>query len=468
MKKSVWYPKFWQKKMAELPVNEDLDAAWQQMNSLLNQHFEIANPKKPPFPKRTLLHHFIPIIKLMIPVVLVIGAAYFTFYQKTELGDGEKVVKQKPLKSPQVIQLPKDLILVDSPGMEVAAGITARKNTWGQETAQPNNSVGSYPTAKIEVPNQTTSSTNTDATLPLKSNGSPSLTEFKVYAISPLISPVNLGNTIGQPALTEIGLRLKFNHVWLAQNNQDPSVKLTTTRSKREQRRMRKAFVKDSRKKAKEVRLLQRANLKPTATKAPKNLQKEIISPKLSFELQGGLMFGQQNISPYLGLQSQWALTNRLLLGAGLRLNQMKFEGEYFHQGYNTVTAGSPFQIVDTRKLTNMVLPLNMSYRINKWISLKAEANLAFAIAKSGGSKVGYVASYLDTVFHTKPIEKALSESSINKMNFNIGGGLRIQFKQFNIDAMYFYQPSPYRVSSNLGSYRRRYTTFNVGVGYQF
>lgn len=93
---------------------------------------------------------------------------------------------------------------------------------------------------------------------------------------------------------------------------------------------------------------------------------------------------------------------------------------------------------------------------------------MAFALAQSGGSKVGYVANYLDTVFHSKQIQQALSETSVNKLHFNIGGGVNIRLKRFNIEAMYFYQPNPYRVSSDLGSYQQRYRGFSIGLGYRF
>lgn len=465
MRKSVWYHRFWQKKMSELPVNEDMDAAWQQMNSLLDQHFEIVNPKDAPLPKGTLFHHFIQIVKLIIPVVLVTAAVYFTFYQKTEIKANKEVAKPKMLKNPQN-QFSKDLD--DSIGLETNTVVTEKKNTSVENTSPIKKSVGLHLKAEIEAANQAISKEKLGSALSLISSEYQSVaSEGDVSVMHNITWLDKLENTTSLRTVLEMRQLRKFDQIEPAQANQRLSIKLITL-SKREQRRIRKAFIKDSLKNEKRIRLVQRASLKPIKIKAKEDPQKEILSPRLSLQLQGGLMLNQRNISPYLGIQNQWALTNKWLLGAGLRLNQINLQGEYFHPGYNTITAGSPFQIVDSRKLTNMVLPVNISYRFNNWMSLKSEANLAFARTQKGGSKVGYVASYLDTVFHTKKIQQALSEISVNKLHFNIGGGINIQLKRFSIEGMYFHQLSPYRVSSNLGSYQRRYGTFNVGLGYRF
>jgi len=464
MKKSVWYHKLWRKKVAELPVNDDLDKAWQQMNNLLDQHFNLVNPKETTLPKGTLLQHFTQIIKLILPTMLVAGVIYFAFYQKTEVENQEKVMKQKPFKAEQEMQHLEDLIMVDSDDTKASADKIQRKGIEENDILSKTKMIKS--SLKTETSNQKDSAKGAITTIISleKIEGQTMSDKFNVNSSN---LPSYSRNTIGVRTNHSIELLLKLNHVRPLTVGKEQQLTQSSVLSKRQQRRLKRALTRDSLAKAKDMQERQRAALKPMKVKPKKDI-KEIVSPKFSYELQAGLMFGKQNTSPYLGIQSQWTLTNRWLLGTGLRFNQVKLNGEYFHQGYNTVTTGSPFQIVDSRKLTNMVLPLNISYRLNKWMSLKADANLTFAIAQNGGGKVGHVVSYLDTVFHTKQIEQALSETNVNKLHFNIGGGASIQFKRFSIEAMYFYQVTPYRVSSSLGAYQRRYITFNIGLGYRF
>lgn len=464
MKKSVWYHELWRKKMAELPVDDDLDAAWQQMNDLLDQPFVPSSAKEISVPKNGLITSLTQVIKIILPIVLVTGGVYFAFYQKTVVDKKQKTIKQEQVKRPQERRGTEKLSVADTstlmPFERIPKEMFAKEGKLSlKNDLRETSSISPIHREKIENSNSGNAAIFLDkAQIQINIDGT---TAAKASLLPYLKNTVELGTYQG------VAASLKWQRNELAQNSQKyfrPSVIL----SKREQRRLRRVFVRDSVKKAKAESLLQIANLKTNKAKSKKEKSKEMVSPKFSFELQGGAMFANQNVTPYLGIQGQWALAQRWLLGAGVRFTQVKLDGTYEHPGYNTVTTGSPFQVVDSRKLSNLVLPLNLSYRVNKLISLKAEANLVFPLAQSGGSKVGYVANYLDTVFHTQQIQQALSETSVNKLHLNIGGGVNIQIKRFKLEAMYFYQPSPYRVSSSLGNYQRRYRSFSVGLGYRF
>lgn len=460
MRKSVWYDKLWQKKMAELPVNDDLDAAWQQMNHLLDQQFLPTSAQEVPLPKNGLFAQLAQIIKLIFPVVLIAGGIYFAFYQKPKGTVQKKRTKEELVKVPREKQAVENLGVVDT-----ATLIRAERTVKGEKSSSKNNLKETPSTSQIERQKIENLKRGIDGAILLDQPKIQTEIEGSTIAKASLLP--YLDNRMGLTAHQATAASLKWKRNDLMQKDQK-DLKSSFVLSKREQRRLRRAFVRDSVRKVKKANQLQLANLKSIREKPKKEKPKEMITPKFGFELQGGLMFTNQNNTPYLGIQAQWALTNRWLLGTGVRFRQGKLNGTYEHPGYNTVTTGSPFQVIDSRKHTNLVLPLNIGYRLNKQVSLKAEANLAFTLAQSGGSRVGYVASYLDTVFHSKQIQQALSETSVNKLHFNMGGGVNIQLKRFNIEAMYFYQPSPYRVSSDLGSYQQRYRAFSIGLGYRF
>jgi|GEM_PF-3926286 len=465
MKKSVWYHKLWQKKMAELPISDDLDAAWQQMNHLLDQQFVPASAQEVSLPKSGLFTQLAQIIKLILPVVLVAGGVYFAFYQKPKATTQKKETEQVPVKVSKEQHLLENLVVVDTATL-ISSERIAKDRFVKEGKSFSKSNLLEIPSTSQNPPQKTENlKRGVDAAIFLDKAETQTeidrVTSGKANSLPYLDSRVGLG--MYQP----ISASLKWKDNERIQNGQE-NLKSPGVLSKRELRRLKRTFVRDSVRNVKEANQLQMANLKPIKEKPKKEKPKEMVTPKFSFELQGGLMFANQNTTPYLGLQAQWALTNRWLLGTGIRFMQSKINGAYEHPGYNTVATGSPFQVLDSRKHTNLVLPLNVTYRLNKQVSLKAEANLAFVLAERGGSKVGYVANYLDTVFHSKQIQQVLSETNVNKLHFNIGGGVNIQLKRFNIEAMYFYQPSPYRVSSDLGSYQQRYRAFSIGLGYRF
>ncbi|RWU07456.1 TonB-dependent receptor [Pedobacter chitinilyticus] len=465
MKKSVWSHQLWQKKMAELPVNDDLDAAWRQMNHLLDQQFVPTSAQEVSLPENGLFAQLAQIIKLILPVVLVAGGVYFAFYQKPKATVQKKSTKQELVEVPRKKQVLENLVVVDTatlmPSEKKVKEMFVKK---GKSSSK--NSLLKTPSTSPNHPQEIDNlKRGVDAAILL--NKAEMQTEIDRPATARASLLPYLDNSVGLGAYQVTADSLKWVPNELMQRGQK-DLKSPVVLSKREQRRLRRTLARDSVRKVKEANQLQMANLKPIKEKPKNRKPKEMVTPKFSFELQGGLMFANQNTTPYLGVQTQWTLTNKWLLGTGVRFTQAKMNGAYEHPGYNTVTTGSPFQVLDSRKHTNLVLPLNVSYRLHQLVSLKAEANLAFALAKSGGSNVGYVASYLDTVFHSKQIQQALSETSVNKLHFNIGGGVNIQFKRFNIEAMYFYQPRPYRISSGLGSYQQGYRAFSIGLGYRF
>ena len=146
-------------------------------------------------------------------------------------------------------------------------------------------------------------------------------------------------------------------------------------------------------------------------------------------------------------------------------------EGSYTHPNYNLKDSASKENLIilDQRKLTTADIPLGLEYKISNRISIKAGPVISLLLSKGGeGSKLSTVKNPLDTIFNSKKINAALSSSTINKLNIGFSGGLNIRIKQFNIEAGYRQNLMPYKVSSDLGSYKKEFRTFQIGIGYNF
>ena len=210
------------------------------------------------------------------------------------------------------------------------------------------------------------------------------------------------------------------------------------------------------------------ADSKPTATKPAKNsIPKEIVTPAYNFGLEAGLNLAN-GTGLYGGLTADYAITNRLLIGAGLRFNgSRKLTGNYEHPSYYRPDSSAKFTITDERKISVIDVPLNLTYKVSNLISLKAGAVISFA--GNPGSvtyKLGPVGSLRDTLRRSGAIDSTVNSSVLAKrVSLGFTGGVSFNVRQFSIDARYLALPA-YKVSNSVGGYSQTYNPFQIGITY--
>ena len=210
------------------------------------------------------------------------------------------------------------------------------------------------------------------------------------------------------------------------------------------------------------------ADSKPAATKPVKNnIPKEIVTPAYNFGLEAGLNLAN-GTSLYGGIAADYALTNRLLIGAGLRFNgSRKLTGSYEHTSYYRPDSSAKFTITDERKISVIDVPLNLTYKVSNLISLKAGAVISFA--GNPGSvtyKLGPVGSLRDTLRRSGAIDSTVNSSVLaRRVSLGFIGGVSFNVRQFSIDARYLALPA-YKVSNSVGGYSQTYNPFQIGITY--
>lgn len=208
---------------------------------------------------------------------------------------------------------------------------------------------------------------------------------------------------------------------------------------------------------------------KSATTKPIKNsIPKEITTPAYNFGLEGGLSLAN-GTGFYGGLTADYAITNRILIGAGLRLNTArKLTGSYSHPSYYRPDSSARFNINEERKISVIDLPLNLTYKVSNFISLKAGAVIGFTGAGSTTYTLGSVGGFRDTLRRRSSIDSTVNTSMLaKKVSLGFTGGVSFNIKQFSIDARYLALPT-YKVNNNLGSYSRSYNPFQIGITYWF
>jgi len=424
MKNSVWHYKFWKKKLNELPLDVNLSTAWSEMQSILDKDLPMGDLPKGGAPIKTFTSKIVSILGYILPVAaMIVGITYFTI----KFPKKEKPSITKHINKNSLLKVPDTLKDVESVKDTLSSNVTISAHT--NQTA-PYEIASNEDQALIKASSTSPGSTEDIKTLPALSNQqfARSIDGVEIYSNTPESTIQNKG--------------------FFTLNTRMISLNAYRNRSKKEDRVY---------KKTKSVKIKQ---------------EKEIYTPKYNYSVEAGLNVYKSNQNIFLGANAAYAINKRLLLNAGLRVSFANaLEGSYTHPNYNLKDSASKENLIilDQRKLTTADIPLGLEYKISNRISLKAGPVISLLLSKGGeGSKLSTVKNPLDTIFNSKKINAALSSSTINKVSVGFSGGLNIRIKQFNIEAGYRQNLKPYKVSSDLGSYKRTFKTFQIGIGYNF
>jgi len=212
-------------------------------------------------------------------------------------------------------------------------------------------------------------------------------------------------------------------------------------------------------------------NAKPIKNKLSKVKDyQEIITPQYNYGVETGLNIGGGNSSSfYFGGFGAYALTSRLLINTGVRVNTYRaLSGSFTHDSYYRPDSLPPFTVIDARKVIVLDLPITLEYKLSNLLSIKAGPVISFPLKQSAiSTKLAPIADLRDTVYHSAEIKSALNSTSLNKINIGFTGGVTLHIRKFDISGNYQLL-KPYQISTGLGNYSKTYQTFQVGIGWRF
>ncbi|WP_158796231.1 outer membrane beta-barrel protein [Pedobacter sp. L105] len=422
MRNSAWYRKLWRKKLAELPLKEDAGSAWASMKNMLDTQMPVHGGASPGthIAAKSLTAKITSSLFFALPAAAMISTVvYFSVPQHT----GKKNTKSKKerrhfsadslnhkqLQSAQAdsdfLQI-SDLLKADSiKKIKIIEKAKAEGQMKEERGLQ-------YGTASSYGANKSTIDTQDTATIGVK-------------------------NVLA--------------------------------------RHQSSMFQKDNRTYA----LLLPAQLEPIEDKFFRKIKtkktsfepKKMTTPLFDYGLEAGLNKGNKN-SFYFGIFGSYGLRTRWLLNGGLRIvTSEALSGSYT----SSLIKSRPdttqvLKVTDKRNIAVMTIPLTVSYRISNIISLNAGPLISFPIKQSG---INYQFATLTNLKDTIPVIKqgvdsTLKHTTVNKINIGFTGGISIRIKQFYLDASYQQNLTPYKVSSDLGSYQSYNHSLQLGVHYKF
>jgi hypothetical protein len=167
-------------------------------------------------------------------------------------------------------------------------------------------------------------------------------------------------------------------------------------------------------------------------------------------------------VSAVYNFNGKWALYSQVKV-----LTPQNISYNYPHVNDGLLDSAR-LQLNSSRKIYSLEIPLQLSYRINNYLSVRAgpmvsipmkQANITNRILTPGAkSDSAYFVSLTDSLKNTKYLPK---------LNFGLSGGVNFQFKRLSFGAMWNQSLSSYQINSDFGTYSTKPGTFQFNIGWQ-
>ncbi|WP_183562787.1 outer membrane beta-barrel protein [Mucilaginibacter sp. SP1R1] len=483
MKNSAWYHKLWRQKLDKLPVKQDAGAAWANMKGMLDKSMPVsgvtARPVKPLGAKLSSLLTYI------VPVAAILGTGVYFLQLKHKTNKPhqpkhkvevssfrDSLIKtdslaKDSLSAQKVLSDTNDVQFSGSPVNQLAPGLV---NSGIKVNKQQGQAAILQQATQAQQSGNVVYQSNTSFSNAPKNGGG--------YAF---LAPAQQITNVTYTHQEASNIAMQSAGFELVNSDQPNSAALTQqqlnkgTTSSVDNANQSATNVKNSGKTTdgeKAGTLIKVNKNKAGVFKAKKasgkRLPADLHTPPYNYGLEFGFNTGGGNNNLYFGVFGTYALTPRWLVNAGFRFNGTRqFSKEYSHPSYYKPDSLPPFKVIDAPKVWVAEVPITMEYKVSRLISIKAGPVISLAIKQSTSGSSLVVSDRRDTLNNSKQINAIIAGSTVSKVNVGFTGGVSFHFRRFDIDGRY-QMMTPYKLSSDLGSYRKSNQTFQVGIGYRF
>jgi len=520
MKDSLRYLKLWQKKRNEMQVNDDPQADWLQMQSLLDIQMPVV--KKSSGFKRL----------KMLPTMFIAFSAAAMVYMVSNIISLEK--HKHPVKHSQhhkgsfhqgsifpdslaladssdnnVSTQAKDSALLTNQGLPVQGNgpgtpalskttingpivsnnhrvndlLTSAKHVVGAATGQIQGSSGgatanwgASPVNSSSLSNRYLARNGHLAGRNIRSRGLNTGTHYVTQINLPNSNHINKGNNFISPdIIAGIGNhpggvdmllmiaatpQLKFGQLSTVQPVTLPALH-NSLRSNTSQGQAKT----DKTKKDKAVK---------TKNSNPSNIDWGILtgvnsSGSFTPKSQNANFYGSSPVDLYAGLFASYELNDKWAINPQIRLfSPQSISTTYTHANQSKIDSNQNLKITASRKVYAVSVPIYAVYNVTSKISFKAGPVINFPVKQINTNSLLQPAGIkADSTYYTKIAGILDSTKYAQKLNFGISAGASIKYKRLIFEATYLKSLSGYGVTSGLGSYKSYNGTFQFTIGFQ-
>jgi len=215
---------------------------------------------------------------------------------------------------------------------------------------------------------------------------------------------------------------------------------------------------------------------KPTAPQSTKtsNINWGILmgvntSGSFTPKRQNANFYGSAPLDPYFGLFISYKITDDWAISPQLRLlSPQNIVTRYTHANQSKVDSNQSLMITTSGKMYAVSVPLYAVYNAGNGLSFKAGPVINFPIKQVNTSSIFLPYNIRTDTSYFKNISAILNQTRYQQnINFGFSAGASYQFRRFIFEATYLKSLSGYGINSGLGSFKSYNGTFQFTIGFQ-
>jgi len=183
--------------------------------------------------------------------------------------------------------------------------------------------------------------------------------------------------------------------------------------------------------------------------------------------------YGSLPIDAYTGLFATYNISNKWAVDMQVKLLIPNKANETYNHVYTTKgdtgqMLQHSFKITDSRKIYSAQIPVHLVYNVTPAISVKAGPVINLPIKFIGLSTVSAIGTFKDTVgYINRLIDTVNSVNFEKKVTVGVSGGIGYNYKRIKLEATYYYNPQPIKISTPLRSYTNSTNNLQITIGFK-
>jgi flagellar basal body-associated protein FliL len=185
---------------------------------------------------------------------------------------------------------------------------------------------------------------------------------------------------------------------------------------------------------------------------------------------QNANIYGKLPVDIYLGLFATYHFNDKWAINTQIRaLTPLNLKGSYTRaNGGRIDTTDKTLEVTDSRKAYFVSVPIHIVYKINNNISVKGGPVINIPVKQVNGiTNLQPEGIKRDSIYYPVVANQLKATKYDQKINLGMSGGVSLQYRRLILEATYFKSFSGYNVVSDFGSYKSNKGTVQITLGLQ-
>jgi len=184
---------------------------------------------------------------------------------------------------------------------------------------------------------------------------------------------------------------------------------------------------------------------------------------------QNANFYGSAPIDPWFGLFASFKINDSWTIAPQVHFfSPQTIVTSYNHANQSKVDSGQSLNITASRKMYAISVPIFIAYNTGNGLNLKVGPVISFPVKQINTASVLLPFSIRTDTTYYKNMSTILNATQYRQnINFGFSAGASYQVKRFIFEATYLKSLSGYSINSGLGAYKSYNGTFQFTIGFQ-